>query len=102
LLIELLPFVITVSDDQATAFLECRPKSRLGGNRVGAGVDERSFFVLGPGRDQPPSEGDANLGTVLLAKGQDLLSRRDVETREEFGHVGHAEKIGILLSRLDA
>src|SRR5271169_5003419 len=63
-----LPLVVAIGGNQATAFREGPPEGRLPGHRLGPGVDHlrADYDVFGPERNQAPAE-RAQFPLALLA-----------------------------------
>ena len=95
--LDLLPFVKAIGQDQAPVLTECSPKRRLGGRRLGAGVNQgvADFWIVGPVRDQPPAQVDkfGPRGLGKMTDRQHRLSRGDVITRFQGWSIKEREQL---------
>ncbi len=89
-----LPLVVAVGQHQAAAATERAAERWLLGKRLGTRVDHpcADRLFLRPRRHQPPVQHRQLARPAGLAHGRDVLRRRDVVARLDFGRRGHAEQ----------
>ncbi len=99
-----LPLVEAVGRYQAAALGQALLESRLGGDRLGPGVDvaRRHLLVLRPERKQPPPERAEQPAPLVLGHRIDLIGRCHVErSRKRLdGDLVDPEELGVFLRGL--